>query len=326
MNNNSTVSAGFMKAAVLHEFGTEDQFRIESIPIPEVDDDEVLIKVEFAGIGQWDIFERQGGYAEMLNMEVKFPYVLGSEGSGTVVSKGENVKGFEVGDKVMGAGFLNSKGGCYAEFAALDQKYVTHVPESVNTQEAAVILGAGITALRGLEDVLQLKKDESIVIFGASGGVGHLAVQLAKQIGAQVFAVASGDDGVEMVRKLGIEHVADGYKGDLLSAAKAVAPLGFDAALLTAGGETTKTIMQSIKTDGRIAYPNGVFPLPASDEFKTVSYNGEPDADIISRLTHYVKSGNVKAHIDKTFALEEASAAHVALQKHYLGKLGLKIR
>ena len=325
MNSNSTVSAGFMKAAVLHAFGTEDQFRIESIPIPEVGVDEVLIKVEFAGVGQWDAFERQGGYAEMLEMEVEFPYVLGSEGSGTIVSKGANVSGFEIGNQVMAAGFLNPKGGFYAEFAAVDQKYVTLVPTSVTAREAGGILGVGITALRGLEDILQLQKGESIVIFGASGGVGHLAVQLAKKIGAWVFAIASGADGVAMVRNLDIENAADGYKENLLAAARAAEPEGFDAALLTAGGETAKTVMQSMKKDSRIAYPNGVFPLPESKDFKIVAYNGEPDADIISRFVHYVKSGNVKVHVDKVFILEEASAAHVALQRHYLGKIVLKI-
>ncbi|WP_298833145.1 NADP-dependent oxidoreductase [uncultured Planococcus sp.] len=325
MNSNSGTPAEFMKAAVLHEFGSEGQLITESIPLPDVGDSEVLIKVEFAGIGQWDIFEREGGYAEMLEMNVKFPYVLGSEGSGTIVSIGKEVKGLAVGDKVMATGFLNPKGGFYAEFATIDQKYVTLVPPSISIQEAGVISGVGITALRGLEDVLQLKKEESIVVFGASGGVGHLAVQLAKQIGARVFAIASGADGVEMVRKLGIENVVDGHKDDLLSAAKAVEPEGFDAALLTAGGEAIKTIAQMMKTDGRIAYPNGVFPLPESDEVKAVSYNGDPDADIISRFTHYVKSGNVRAHIDHSFPLEQASSAHLALKEHYIGKLGLKI-
>ncbi|WP_225218632.1 quinone oxidoreductase family protein [Planococcus wigleyi] len=326
MDSNSTAPAGFMKAAVLHAFGNEEQLATEFILVPDVDKDEILIELEFAGVGQWDAFERQGGYAEMLKMEVEFPYVLGSEGSGTIISKGENVKGFKIGDKVMAAGFLNPQGGFYVEFAAVDQKYATLVPASLNAQEAGGILGVGITALRGLEDILQLQKGESIVILGASGGVGHIAVQLARKIGARVFAVASGADGVGMVRNLGIENVADGYNEDLLAAAITAEPEGFDAALLTAGGETAKTVMQSVKKEGRVAYPNGVFPLPTSEDFKVIAFNGEPDADIISRFVHYVKSGNVKAHVDKVFPLEQASAAHVALQQHYLGKLVLEIK
>ena len=181
MDSNSIAPAGFMKAAVLHAFGNEHQLATEFIPVPDVGEDEVLIKVEFAGIGQWDLFERQGGYAEMLNMEVEFPYVLGSEGYGTIISKGENVNEFEIGDKVMAAGFLNPKGGFYAEYATVDRKYVTLVPASLNAQEAGGILGVGITALRGLEDVLQLQKGDSVVILGASGGVGYIAVQLARK-------------------------------------------------------------------------------------------------------------------------------------------------
>lgn len=325
MDSNSIVPAGFMKAAVLHAFGNENQLATEFIPVPDVGKDEIVMKVEFAGIGQWDLFERQGGYAEMLKMEVEFPYVLGSEGSGTIISKGENVNEFEIGDKVMAAGFLNPKGGFYAEYATVDRKYVTLVPTSLNAQEAGGILGVGITALRGLDDVLQLQKGDSVVILGASGGVGHIAVQLAKKIGARVFAIASGADGVGMVHNLGVKNVADGYAENLLAAAKAAEPEGFDAALLTAGGEAAKSVMQSMKKNGRIAYPNGVFPLPESKDFKTIAYNGDPDADIISRFVHYVKNGNVKAHVDKVFTLEQASAAHVALQQHYLGKLVLEI-
>src|SRR5690606_38748402 len=99
MDSNSTAPAGFMKASVLHAFGDEKQLGTEFIPVPDVDKDEVLIQVEFAGVGQWDLFERQGGYAEMLKMAVEFPYVLGSEGCGTIISKGQNVKSFEIGDK-----------------------------------------------------------------------------------------------------------------------------------------------------------------------------------------------------------------------------------
>ena len=247
-----------MKAVVLHEFGTEDQLVAEQIPIPEVGDEEVMVKVEYAGVGRWDIFEREGGYTEMVGVQAEFPYVLGSEGAGRITAIGKNVEGFEIGDKVIGARFLNPKGGFYAEYAAIDQKFVTHLPKSLSMQEAGVISGVGLTALRGLEDVLHLKQDESIVILGASGGVGHIAAQLARQMGARVLAIASGEDGVKMVRELGIDNVIDGYGADLLSALKIVEPEGFDAALFTAGGETANTIAQAILPGGRIAYPTGV--------------------------------------------------------------------
>lgn len=326
MKNNLSKNINLMKAAVLNKFGEANQLMTCYIPIPDIAENDVLIKIEYAGVGQWDIFEREGGYAEMLGMEIDFPYVIGSEGSGTIVSKGENVKCFNIGDKVIATGFLNPKGGFYAEYVAIDYKYLSLIPECINIKDAGVISGVGTTALRGLEDTLSLKNGESIIIFGASGGIGHLAVQLAKCKGARVFAIASGEDGVQMVRTLGIDNVINGYKDDILSTALSYAPKGFDAALLTAGGDKANLVTQCVKNGGRIAYPNGIYPVPTvSNELNMIGYNGEPDADIINRFNNYIKTGNIKAYIDKTFLLDEASIAHIALEKHYLGKLCLKI-
>ncbi|MGI2326720.1 NADP-dependent oxidoreductase [Planococcus sp. YIM B11945] len=325
MNTQADIRSGLMKAAVLNQFGNEKQLVTDFIPMPKIDVNEVLIKLEYAGIGTWDVFEREGGYAEMMGVETKFPYVLGSEGSGTIVSIGEKVSGFTVGDSVIGTSFMNPKGGFYAEYVAVDSQLVMHIPSSMPGQEAGVVSGVGTTALRGLEDVLKLKQDESILVFGASGGIGHIAVQLAKGMGARVFAVASGNDGVEMVRKLGIENVVDGYREDLLAALQSFAPSGFDAALLTAGGEQANLILQAMKKDGRAVFPNGVYPEPVG-EVETTGYNGEPNADIISRFKNYLETGQVKAHIGGSFALEDASSAHLALSRHYSGKICLKIR
>ena len=315
-----------MKAAVIYQFGGPDELVVSDVPVPSIEDNEVLIKIEYAGIGQWDIFEREGGYDAMLGLGSKFPYILGSEGSGVVYAKGKNVKHLEVGDKVYASGFLNPKGGFYAEFVAIDSKYAVKVPESITLQEAGVISGVGLTALRGLEDELELKKDESIMVLGASGGIGHLAVQLAKNMGAKVFAIASGEDGVNLLRKLGVEDVVDGHKDDVLSAAKKIAPDGFDAALFTAGGNLANLLVQCIRPGGRIAYPNGIYPiLEKRSDVSLIGYNGEPEPEIINRLNHWITSGKLRAHIDKIFLLEEAHKAHVALNNHYLGKLCFKI-
>ncbi len=233
-----------MKAVVIYRFGGPDEFVIRDVPVPDIEDNEVLIKVEYAGIGQWDIFEREGGYDEMLELNSEFPYILGSEGSGVIYAKGKNVDNFAIGDKVYAPGFLNPKGGFYAEYAAVDSKYVSLIPNCISDKAAGVISGVGLTALRGLEDVLRIKKDESIMIFGASGGIGHLAVQFALNLGARVFAIASGEDGVEIVRKLGVDAVFDGRQDDVLSAAREFAPAGFDTALLTAGGELANSLVQ----------------------------------------------------------------------------------
>src|SRR5262247_3572603 len=172
----------------------------------------------------------------MLGIESQFPYVLGSEGAGVVAAVGESVSRFKKGDRVYAAGFLNPKGGFYAEYAAVKAELGSHVPDGLTIEQAGVMSGVAITALRGLDDTLGLKPGESVMIFGASGGIGHLAVQLAKRIGARVLAVASGDDGVTLCKKLGADSVVNGHKDDVAAAARQFAPDGLDAALLTAGG------------------------------------------------------------------------------------------
>src|SRR5437870_5945780 len=117
-----------------------------------------------------------------------------------------------------------------------------------------------LTAYAGLETTLHLKSGESILIFGASGGIGHMAVQLAKRMGARVLAIASGDDGVALARRLGADSAVDGHKGDMLDAVRKFAPGGIDAALVTAGGDATDKALAALRDGGRVAFPNGVEP------------------------------------------------------------------
>jgi NADPH:quinone reductase-like Zn-dependent oxidoreductase len=261
-----------MKAVVLDRFGGPEELAMRNIPVPDIGSNELLIRVEYAGVGEWDIFEREGGYAETLGTKPEFPYILGSEGAGSVAALGENVRGFNIGDRVYASGFLNPKGGFYAEYVALDSKNVSCIPDSITIQEAGTISGAGLTALRGLDDVLKLEQGESIMIFGAGGGVGHLAVQLARNMGARVFAVASGEDGVAMVKKLGIDAAVNGRKDDISLAASSFAPDGLDAALLTAGGEIAEIAIQCVRTGGRVAYPNGIYPTSRTSPLKRSTF------------------------------------------------------
>jgi NADPH:quinone reductase-like Zn-dependent oxidoreductase len=315
-----------MRAAVIDRFGGADELVVQEIPVPEIAPGEVLIRVEYAGVGVWDVFEREGGYARMLGIEARFPYVLGSEGAGSIAGVGEKVSRFRVGDRVYAPGFLNPKGGFYAEFVAVDADYVSFVPASLTTEEASVLPGAGITALRGLVDVLELKPGESVAVFGASGGVGHVAVQLAKQMGARVFAIASGRDGVAMVKGLGIDCVIDGRRDDVPSAVRSYGLNDLDAALLTAGGEAAERVVSSIRGGGRVAFPNGIYPEPAPrPDVRIDGYNGEPEPEIIRRLGFLVDSGAIKPHIDRMFPLERAADAHRYIEGHHSGKVALRV-
>lgn len=313
-----------MCAAVIERFGSIDELSIKEIPVPQIDANEVLINVKHAGIGQWDTFEREGGYDKMLGLKSKFPYVLGSEGSGVIVSTGKNVTHFHAGDKVYATGFLNPKGGFYAEYVAINQEYVSFIPKTYTSEQAAVFSGVGLTALRGLIDILNIKAGETIIISGASGGVGHIAVQIAEKLGAEVFAIASGDDGVKFVQQLGIKYVVNGRSIDMMAGLRSFGIETFDKALLTTGGKLNEKVISILKVNGRAAYPFGIDPEPVSQEDITIEgYNGDPDEDILQRLNEIADS--LSPHADKVFTLDQVSDAHRMLMKHYLGKLCLKV-
>ncbi len=314
-----------MRAAALDRFGGPETIRLQTLPLPEVGPDDVLIRIETAGVAVWDTFEAQGGFAEAFGTKPKFPYVLGTDGAGTVAAVGKSVRGFKEGDRVYAVALANPKGGFYAEYAAVKADYVSPVPGSLTTEQAGVMASDALTALHGLDKLIGLKKGETLMVFGASGGLGHLAVQLAKRMGARVLAVASGDDGVALCRRLGADAVVDGRKSDAATAAKTFAPNGLDAALVAAGGEAADRALATMRTGGRVAYPNGVEPEPkVRPGVKLQSYDVVVDRGAIDRLNSLIGSGPFEVHVARAFPLGEAAAALRALEKHFLGKIALR--
>ena len=315
-----------MRAVALDKFGGPEALKIQNIPIPQIEAQEVLIRVEAAGVGAWDPFEREGRFVEILGIKPTFPYVLGTDGAGTIAAVGKDVKRFKEGDRVYAAELGNPKGGFYAQYAAVKADNASLIPGQLTSEKAAVLPSDGLTALTGLQKVLNLKSGESLMIFGASGGIGHLALQLAKRLGAHVFAIASGKDGVQLAKKLGADSAVDGRGPNVLDAAREFAPNGLDAALVTAGGEETDEALLAVRQGGRIAYPHGVMPEPTAPDGVTIeAYDGETSPALIDRLNALIDSGPFEVHVDRTFRLEEASKAHEALTEHHLGKIALRI-
>jgi NADPH2:quinone reductase len=313
-----------MKAVAIDRFGGIETLKTRELPIPDVGADEVGIRVEAAGVGVWDPFEREGGFAKEFNVEPRFPLVLGSDGAGTVDAVGDNVRHFKKGDRVYGIAFLNPKGGFYSEYAVVKESSVSRIPGKLSMPQAAAMAVDAITALEGLDTTLGLKNGESVLILGASGGVGHLAVQIAKRMGARVLAVASGDDGVAFVRGLGADKVVDGKKDDIVAAARQFAPQGLDAVLLTAGGEAAEKALSTLRQGGRAAFPNGVERIPKERAgIKIQSYNGEYAPPPFEKLNRLIEAGLFEVHVARTFNLDQAADAQRALEDHYLGKLAL---
>src|SRR5580765_6563619 len=287
-----------MRAAALDRFGGVETIQMKTLPVPEPGPDEVLLRVESAGVGVWDPYEREGEFAKMFGQNPRFPYVLGSDGAGTIAAIGEQVRHLKEGDHAYALALTNPKGGFYAEYAVVKAENVSPIPKKLSVEQAGAMPSDALTALRGLEEILQLKKGETLMVFGAGGGIGHLALQLAKRMGARVFAVASGDDGVALAKRLGADAVANGRKDDVEATARAFAPNGLDAALITAGGETTDRALRAMNKNGRVAYPNGVMPEPkAPSGVKSESYDMQPTAAQIEKLNRLIESGPFEVHV-----------------------------
>lgn len=317
--------SGEMLAAVLDRFGGVDELSVRRVPIPTVGDNDVLIRVEFAGVGSWDAEEREGLYDGIFGMESTFPYILGWDGAGIVAATGSNVESFSVGDQVYAAAMPLPRGGLYAQYAVVQAEHVAHKPQAFPGNQAGALAWDALTALSGL-DTLALKPGESLMIFGASGGIGHMAVQFAKRMGVRVFAVASGDDGVALARDLGAEHAIDGRRDDVVAAAHDFAPQGLDAALVTVGGEATNRALNAMAENGRVAYPQGVQPIPkVAGNTQLLSYDGDRSRSSTDRLNALIESGQFKVHIAQTFALNDIKQAHQMLKTHYLGKVALQL-
>lgn len=326
MTQTSKAKEKTMRAVALDRFGGPETLKVQTLPVPEPGADEILIHVEAAGVGAWDPYEREGGFAEMLGRAPKFPYVLGTDGAGTVAAVGGNVKEFKEGDRVYASELGNPKGGFYAEYAVVKAENAAIIPGDLTTEQASVLGSDALTALTGLDDVLDLQPDESVMIFGASGGIGHLAVQLAKRMGARVFAVASGDDGVKLVKQLGADVAVDGRSENVLQVAHEFAPNGIDTALVTAGGETTDQALTAIRNGGRVAYPNGVMPIPEPPDGVSVeAYDGQGGRERVDELNRLIESGPFKVCVHRTFSLDQAAEAQAALEEHHLGKIALKV-
>jgi NADPH:quinone reductase-like Zn-dependent oxidoreductase len=314
-----------MRAAALDRFGGPEAITTHTLPVPEPKAQEVLIELQSAGVGIWDAHMRDGTWVEG---KKHFPFILGIDGAGTVVSVGSQVKRFAVGDFVYAYSYTNRTGGFYAEYAAVAAGKVALVPAGLDAIHAGGLPTIGLTALQGVDDALQIEEGESVIVHGASGNVGMMALQFAKLRGARVLATASGADGAELVRRLGADDVVDGRQDDITAAAKRFAPHGIDAVLAFVGGEELTRCLDALRDGGRLAYPNGIEPEPRKRRgVKMKSYDAESEPRHFEHLDTVMREGKIEIPIAEVYKLEEARKAHERLERgHVLGKIVLDVR
>jgi NADPH:quinone reductase-like Zn-dependent oxidoreductase len=319
------LGAQTMQAAAIDRAGGPEVITLHTLPVPEPAADAVLIAVHTAGVGVWDAGVR------LHPNEIKhsrFPLVLGTDGAGTVAAVGAQVHGFKVGDPVYSYSWDNPQGGFYAEYVAVPARLVGHVPPGLSLRDAGAIATTGLTAIQGIDDALHVKSGQTLIIHGAAGGVGSLALQFAKLRGARVLATVSGEDEIALVKSLGADAVVDGRHGDVTAAAREFAPAGVDAVLALAGGDALEHAIDALKKGGRVAYPSGVHPVPAAREgLSIMRYDAIAGPKEFERLNAAIEAMKFQVPIAAQFPLAEAAQAQERVEAgHVPGKIVLQVR
>ncbi len=308
-----------MRAAVIDGFGGPERLAVRDVVVPPIDSGDVLIAIDTAGVGVWDIKARRGDWARA---DDRFPMVLGADGSGTIAALGDGVRGLQLGDAVYGYAYGDRKGGFYAEYVVLRAEHVAPMPPSLDFREAGALGVSGVTALAGI-DALALAPGQTVIVHGATGAVGTVAVQLAKRAGARVVATANGGAGRDLLRRLGADDVVDSQHEDVADAVRRLAPAGADALLALAGGPALERCAAALRDGAAAAYPHGVEP-PRT--VASIAFDGVPDPAAFARLNAIVGASPIEMPIAAMFSLEHAADAHRRLERgHVLGRIVLVV-
>lgn len=311
-----------MKAVRQHEFGGGDVLRYEDAPRPEPAADEVLVRVHAAGINPVDWKTRLGRGMASRNDNV-FPLILGWDISGVVEEIGAQVTKFKVGDAVFGMIHFPKIGSAYAEYITAPQWQLALKPDNVDHLQAAAVPLAVLTAWQGLFEAITLRGGERVLVHAAAGGVGHLAVQLAKWAGAYVIGTASARN-FEYVRSLGADEVID-YNVAPFEEVVAPVDVVFDAV----GGEIISRSFKVVKSGGSFVTIAG-----KPDEAEAATYNinahsflVRPVEEHLTKIAELMASGHVKTVVEHIFPLADAAKAHeLSETSHARGKIVLQVR
>jgi NADPH:quinone reductase-like Zn-dependent oxidoreductase len=312
-----------MKAAAIDRFGSPSVLKVHTLPVPQHGQTEILVALHAAGVGIWDASIRDGSWRPY--GRPKFPIVLGTDGAGIVVAKGSRVRQFGIGDRVYGVGYA---GGFYAEFIALDVKHAAHVPRRLDWLQAGAAPVPGLTALQGVDDHLRVRRGQTVLIFGATGAVGTLAVQFAKRHQARVIATASGRAPTRLANALGADGVVDPRSPNALQQLESLAPDGLDAVLALAGSRVLEQYLEFVRPGGRVAYPNGIEPEPKRRaRVRLIPYDAIDGRRQFAKLEQAADEARLRVPIAKVYPLAQAAQAHARLaQGHILGRIVLRIR
>ncbi|MFZ5823667.1 MAG: NAD(P)-dependent alcohol dehydrogenase [Bacillota bacterium] len=300
-----------MRAAVYRSYGPPEVLKLENVEQPSImEEDRVLIRVHYAAMNPGDIWLRKGIWAARPSIGLTKPKnpILGWDVAGTVEAVGKTVTRFKVGDQVFG-----ECNGAHAEYVTPRQTFLSLMPKNLSFAEAAAIPCAALTALQALRDVAQVKEGQKVLVYGASGGIGHFAVQLAKLFGTEVTAVCSTAN-LGWVKELGADHVIDYTRGDFARNGQK-----YDLILDAVGKRTFFSCLPALTETGiyiteHLLYPKYhplqllISPLFGPKKAKThLARPNDKDLDFLGGLA---EEGKLRPVIEKVYPLDQIVEAH----------------
>jgi NADPH2:quinone reductase len=313
-----------MKAIVFDRFGAA--LHESEMATPQPSDHEVQIQIKYSGVNPVDYKIREGLLEN--RMEHGFPLIPGWDAAGVISAVGNNVSDFKIGDEVFA--YVRKaviQDGTYAEYVTFEANNVAPKPKNISFAQAAAIPLVVLTAWQALFDMAQLKKDETVFIPAGAGGVGSLAIPIAKHAGARVYSSASSKNH-DYVYKLGATEVIDYSKEDFVAKMKELVPEGVDVVFDTMGGENLKRSFDILKPGGRIV---SIVAKPDADQAAKRQVKAgyvfvRPNGKQLREIAHLIETGVIPPpHIEEMDLSHASEAQDKVKQGHTKGKIVLKV-
>jgi len=309
-----------MKAIVIDQYGEKENLKEMQVKIPKMNDDQVLIEMKATSINPIDWKVRKGDFKEKLAF--KFPIILGWDAAGIISKVGKNVTDFTVGDKVFVRPQL-SEYGTYAEYIVTDSSLLAKIPSNLSFEEAASIPLAGLTAWQSLVVWGGIRKGDRILIHGGSGGVGSLAIQIAKIFDTFVTTTSSSKN-ENFLKSLGADLVISYDKTDFSSVLK-----DYDIVLDCVGGEVQDKSFKVLRTGGKLISIVQTPDKEKASKFGVMAIFNmiTPDGNQLKQLAEYLEKGTIKPIVGQIFEFNEKGIrdAHTLSESHHAkGKIVIK--
>lgn len=303
-----------MKAAFFESFGEADVIKIADLQIPELKEGEVLVKIKAAAVNPVDAAVRKGMLKDLL--PVHFPAIPGWDVSGIVEDRGFAARRFNMGDEVYAyARRPFVQWGTYAQYLVIPEAYLAHRPKNISWEQTAGIPLVGLTSYQSLYVAGNLQPKQTVLILGASGGIGTLGIQLAKAKGATVIGVASAKNHAYM-SGIGADFTVDYHSKHVGEEVKKIFPHGVDLIFDAASGETLNQSLFALKKGGTVVS----ILNRGSDIDKNINFHYvfvEPNSMQLNDLRRLAEDGKINVHISQTFSLDDAAKAMEQIETHH---------